>query len=164
AQVAVAGEGAHDRPGARGGGALAAPVAAVEDLAAGVVGVVDGQRPAAQPDRPGVEAADAVLLDPPEGDLHAGGGGAEGAAAGGAPVEGAVGVADPDDDRLAALERPAVGVLAVPGERRRLARRGREGLREEPPGDADLELDAEQAVRELGAAERDLERAGDPLA
>ena len=102
--------------------ALALAVAAVEDLAGQVVGVVRAQRPAAQPCRARVPASDRAPPRPPERQLAARPRSVDAAARAvaesrGRSVDAAVGVADATDDRLRALERAPVGILAVPGKR-----------------------------------------------
>src|SRR6266850_2479783 len=120
---------------------------------------------AAHADAPLVEGADEVAPRPKHGDLIARPRACDRVArvvaeAVRSAVFRRIDVANADRDRLLALNDPAVGVFAVPGERGALVGRGREGLLVELAGDADFQLDAQQSVRQLGFAERNLHLIG----
>ncbi|PWG68672.1 hypothetical protein DF186_24655, partial [Enterococcus hirae] len=72
-----------------------------------------------------------------------------------------IGVADAAADRLQPLERPPVGVLAVPGESLVQLWRRRETLPPAAAGDLDLELDALQLGWQVGAGEHQLQAAAE---
>src|SRR5262249_46278437 len=142
-------------------GRLSAAIAAIHDLLRRHVGVLRAERPAAQPKAPHVERADAIAPGAPHGELSprkAAGDRVRPAVteAGRAAIHRLVRVADAHRDRLLALDQLAVGILAIPGERGALVRRGREALRVELARDADLQFNALQPVRHLRVAEWDV--------
>src|SRR6185503_7167861 len=110
----------------------------------GIVGVVHAERPASQPGGARVPNADAILPDSPQRQLLARTRRRErrrdGAESRGRPVDGAIGVADANSDRLTSLQLAPVGIASVPGERGALVKRRPKALLEQPPGNENLQL------------------------